>query len=178
MSLIKKKIDSTVVLSTLWIFAMLNYLYCDVMAIMDSNLKKEQKINKKSFYKKGIYNSRKTKGSILKIMSMWIISVLVFILLSGCNDPKYLKTIAINEPDLSKIEDGEYKGYYKLNLPPGYFIGQPSAEVSVTVKDNKMVKIDLFGPIKNNLQTVAEQIIKEQKIDYDAITSGTFTKIP
>jgi hypothetical protein len=27
-------------LSTLWIFATLNYLYCDIMSLMDSNLLK------------------------------------------------------------------------------------------------------------------------------------------
>lgn len=32
------KIDRKVLLSTLWIFAILNYLYCDVVSFMDSNL--------------------------------------------------------------------------------------------------------------------------------------------
>lgn len=30
--------DRKVLLSTLWIFAMLNYLYCDIASLMDSNL--------------------------------------------------------------------------------------------------------------------------------------------
>jgi|TARA_R110000737_G_scaffold327084_4_gene341158 hypothetical protein len=33
-----KQIDRKTMLSTLWIFAMLNYLYCDIMGLMDSNL--------------------------------------------------------------------------------------------------------------------------------------------
>lgn len=33
--------DRKVILSTLWIFAMLNYLYCDVMSLMDPNLLKQ-----------------------------------------------------------------------------------------------------------------------------------------
>ena len=33
-----KKIDTKVVLSTLWLFALLNYLYCDLLSLMDSNL--------------------------------------------------------------------------------------------------------------------------------------------
>jgi len=37
----KEKIDRNVVLSTLWIFVMLNYLYCDVIGLMDSNLLKQ-----------------------------------------------------------------------------------------------------------------------------------------
>ena len=32
------KQDPRVILSTLWIFAMLNYLYCDVMSLMDASL--------------------------------------------------------------------------------------------------------------------------------------------
>ena len=30
--------DRKVILSTLWIFAMLNYLYCDILALMDPDL--------------------------------------------------------------------------------------------------------------------------------------------
>ncbi len=33
--------DRKVILSTLWIFVTLNYLYCDVMGLMDSNLLKQ-----------------------------------------------------------------------------------------------------------------------------------------
>ncbi|MBU2558532.1 MAG: hypothetical protein KJ578_12200 [Bacteroidetes bacterium] len=36
-----KKIDRKILLSTLWIFAILNYLYCDIMGIMDVNLLKQ-----------------------------------------------------------------------------------------------------------------------------------------
>jgi len=36
-----KKIDRKIVLSTLWIFAILNYLYCDIMGLMDVNLLKQ-----------------------------------------------------------------------------------------------------------------------------------------
>jgi len=33
-----KKIDKKILLSTLWIFVTLNYLYCDLIGLMDSNL--------------------------------------------------------------------------------------------------------------------------------------------
>jgi hypothetical protein len=36
-----KQIDNKILLSTLWIFAILNYLYCDIMGIMDVNLLKQ-----------------------------------------------------------------------------------------------------------------------------------------
>lgn len=36
-----KKIDRKIALSTLWIFAILNYLYCDIMGLMDANLLKQ-----------------------------------------------------------------------------------------------------------------------------------------
>ena len=35
------KTDRKILLSTLWIFAILNYLYCDIMGIMDVNLLKQ-----------------------------------------------------------------------------------------------------------------------------------------
>lgn len=38
---ITNAIDRRIILSTLWIFAVLNYLYCDVVSFMDSNLLKQ-----------------------------------------------------------------------------------------------------------------------------------------
>jgi hypothetical protein len=35
-----KKIDTSVLLSTLWIFVILNYLYCDLIGLMDANFLK------------------------------------------------------------------------------------------------------------------------------------------
>jgi hypothetical protein len=35
------KLDKKSLLSTIWIFAVLNYLYCDVVGLMDSNLLKQ-----------------------------------------------------------------------------------------------------------------------------------------
>jgi hypothetical protein len=35
-----KKIDTRVLLSTLWIFVILNYLYCDLIGLMDANFLK------------------------------------------------------------------------------------------------------------------------------------------
>ena len=35
------RIDTKVLLSTLWLFAVLNYLYCDVVGLMDANLLKQ-----------------------------------------------------------------------------------------------------------------------------------------
>jgi hypothetical protein len=36
-----EKLDTKVKLSTLWLFALLNYLYCDLIGLMDSNLLKQ-----------------------------------------------------------------------------------------------------------------------------------------
>jgi hypothetical protein len=35
------KIDTKVKLSLLWLFAILNYLYCDIVELMDANLLKD-----------------------------------------------------------------------------------------------------------------------------------------
>lgn len=36
-----KNIDTNILLSMLWLFAILNYLYCDIVGLMDSNLLKQ-----------------------------------------------------------------------------------------------------------------------------------------
>ncbi|MCF7826331.1 MAG: DUF6326 family protein [Candidatus Marinimicrobia bacterium] len=39
--MLNKRMDQRIVLSTLWIFVTLNYLYCDLMGLMDANLLKQ-----------------------------------------------------------------------------------------------------------------------------------------
>ena len=57
MILKNNKIDKKVLLSTLWIFAILNYLYCDIMGIMDVNLLKQ--------YLTGIVNGMEMNENLL-----------------------------------------------------------------------------------------------------------------
>lgn len=49
--------DKKVLLSTLWIFAILNYLYCDIMGLMDVNLLKQ--------YLTGIVNGMEMNENLL-----------------------------------------------------------------------------------------------------------------
>lgn len=39
--MLNKRMDQRIVLSTLWIFVTFNYLYCDLMGLMDANLLKQ-----------------------------------------------------------------------------------------------------------------------------------------
>ena len=50
-------IKTEILLSTLWIFAILNYLYCDIMGIMDVNLLKQ--------YLTGIVNGMEMNENLL-----------------------------------------------------------------------------------------------------------------
>jgi Family of unknown function (DUF6326) len=65
--------DRKVLLSTLWVFVVLNYLYCDVVSLMDPNLLKQ--------YLTGTVGSMKfTPGLLLGagvLMAMWIAMVLL-----------------------------------------------------------------------------------------------------
>jgi Family of unknown function (DUF6326) len=69
-----EKIDKKVLLSTLWIFVTLNYLYCDLMALMDSNLLKQ--------YLTGSVNGMSMNENFLLAAALLMEIPIVMILLS------------------------------------------------------------------------------------------------
>lgn len=66
-------IERKVLLSTLWIFVVLNYLYCDVVSLMDSNLLKQYLIG-------SVGGIEFTQGFLLGagvLVAIWIAMVLL-----------------------------------------------------------------------------------------------------
>lgn len=68
------KTDRKILLSTLWIFAVLNYLYCDIMGIMDVNLLKQ--------YMTGMVNGMEMNENLLLAAAILMEIPMVMVLLS------------------------------------------------------------------------------------------------
>jgi hypothetical protein len=66
--------DKRVLLSTLWLFAVLNYLYCDVLSLMDSHLLKQ--------YMTGVVEGMHMTQGVLLGASVFMEISIVMVLLS------------------------------------------------------------------------------------------------
>lgn len=77
----------------------------------------------------------------------------------------------INQVDLTTLEDGSYNGSYNS--------GRWTNEVSVTVKDQKITKIELLKDVTfskpEETQKIFNKVIEEQNVDIDAMSGATVT---
>ena len=112
-----------------------------------------------------------------------LIAAAALAILSGCNDSRVLKKITVSEVNLSTVTNGTYRGNYSLHLPAGTFIGQPSAVVDVSVKDNRYHSIQLVNipvwMITNKgmeINRMLDQILLEQKLNVDSTSGASYTK--
>jgi len=82
-----------------------------------------------------------------------------------------IRNMPIKNISLTKVSDGIYKG--------DAYVGNYTYKVRVTVENHKIIKIEGLDNRKSPYVTYAEgvftKIIKQQKVDVDAITGATTT---
>ncbi|GAA0180181.1 FMN-binding protein [Clostridium sediminicola] len=83
---------------------------------------------------------------------------------------KAINTISIQNVDLSNIKDGTYTGAFSAVTA--------SAEVSVTVEDNKITKIDILKheydwKKAKKAENVIKQVVKKDTLEVDTISGAT-----
>jgi uncharacterized protein with FMN-binding domain len=95
------------------------------------------------------------------------IGVTAYTNIQGINSE--VKSIQVQNIDLSKVRDGVYTGEY-------YFKDIVSAKVEVTVKDNKILNIALVEH-KNGLggkaESITNSVISAQSLDVDVVSGAT-----
>lgn len=87
-------------------------------------------------------------------------------------DLKGLKSLEIEDIDLSKIDNGEYNGEYTA-LPI-------IVETKTYIKDGKIDRIEIIKHINGqgkNAEKIIESIIEKQKINVDTISGATYSSI-
>lgn len=117
-----------------------------------------------------------------RIISMTTVCICIAAL-AGCNDPSILTSITVCEVDLSKVDDGLYRGTYSINIPPGSLVGQPTAVVDVNVAKNRFESIRILTPsewwvtnAETKLALLVEKILAEQKLNVDVVGGASYTK--
>jgi len=107
---------------------------------------------------------------VLPVIIVVIIVVVsgMFYIIRGLDSGSRLEVGSVN---LSLLSDGTYSGQYKA--------GRWSNEVNVTVKENKITKIDIVKDVLFSKQEWSQQILnmvlEKQNIDIDAVSGATVT---
>jgi len=108
-----------------------------------------------------------------RVLPVIIVVILVvvsgmFYIIRGLDSGSRLEVGSVN---LSLLSDGTYSGQYKA--------GRWSNEVNVTVKENKITKIDIVKDVLFSKQEWSQQILnmvlEKQNIDIDAVSGATVT---
>jgi uncharacterized protein with FMN-binding domain len=86
---------------------------------------------------------------------------------SGCMKPA---EVSLHTPDLKKLPDGQYTGSYKI-FPV-------SAAVRVTVKEHRIVSIDIlshFNGKGKEGEKVTGRVIALQSVEVESVTGATYS---
>ena len=111
------------------------------------------------------------KDLALGVVCIMALTAVVFggkYLISVQKYKEVIKEIQIDNVDLSKISDGTYTG-----SSDAIYVG---ANVSVTVKDNKIVEIILLNHNTGrgtSAEVIPEKVIKAQSLQVDTISGAT-----
>ncbi|MCL2244634.1 MAG: FMN-binding protein [Treponema sp.] len=104
-------------------------------------------------------------------MKMRKIILVSFICLSiyGCS--MAYKTLTVQTPDLSQLNNGVYRGSYELTDTP------VKVTLDVFVQDQRISKIELINhtssPIGNKAENIIEKVIEKQSLEIDVIGGAT-----
>lgn len=105
---------------------------------------------------------------IIIILSAFVITVLCVIVGAYLYSKCTVSKIEMNEINISEIKDGQYKGAAEYT--------PVKARVSVTVKDGKILDIDLLEHqtgVGKKAEKVLTEIVNKQTLDVDAISGAT-----
>lgn len=123
----------------------------------------------KPWGKRDVKHHIKQKTIIIVVLPL-IIAGVGFIIINAINLNK-IRHMPIGNVNLAKISDGKYKGQTKT--------GNYTYKVEVEVKDHKIINIKGIENRKSTYVTYAEgvfsKIIRDQKINVDAVTGATTT---
>ena len=117
-----KKMDRKILLSTLWIFAILNYLYCDIMGLMDVNLLKQ--------YLTGSVNGMEMNESFLLVAAILMEIPIAMVLLSRVLNYKANRWANISAGVLMTLVQ---TATLFANVPAKYYLFCSIIEIGTTI---------------------------------------------
>ncbi|BBM18307.1 hypothetical protein G15_1972 [Enterococcus avium] len=106
------------------------------------------------------------------ILIVVVVLVVCIKLGAGILTKRTLKKVKVNELDISKVADGEYKGFAQIK--------PVSAKVQVSVEKGKISTIqikDHMTGLGKNGEKIVNRIIDKQSLEVDAISGATQSSI-
>lgn len=104
-------------------------------------------------------------AALLFVIFIFVASVTVYFT-AGLG---HVKSLEIGHISAEGKEDGYYKGSYEY--------GRWSSVIEVVIRDERIVEINVFEPIKDSKsdvgQTIAERVLESQDTDIDTVTGAT-----
>jgi uncharacterized protein with FMN-binding domain len=108
---------------------------------------------------------------LVSVILATLLASLLFMVIIPEQKYEAIRNMKIDSVDLTKIEDGEYKGQYTY--------GHYTYKVEVNMKDHKItdISVDNGGKSKQSkmAEGVTDKIISQQKIDVDVVSGATTT---
>lgn len=125
-----------------------------------------------------------TKNSLLRIFQLIVLILSLSLVISGCtvistiSTKDFTQSITIQDPDLTSLNDGTYKGTYKIVLPPGVFAIFREITVNVHIASQRYEQIDIEPHIvADDPEWIkfVQRIIEKQSIDVDGVSGATYS---
>jgi uncharacterized protein with FMN-binding domain len=114
------------------------------------------------------------RACVLAIFALWA---------SSCASVPPLAEITVKDVDLPRVVDGIYAGNYRVPVPFGRIIMQPYVALEIRVSKNRFEEISiknlpsfLTDDPKLGLMNLIDLIIKEQRLNVDAVGGASYTK--
>lgn len=101
-------------------------------------------------------------------------TAIVFTRLAAQSEDAYAQLLAgkVSEPDLSVLDDGEFRGAYRV-FPV-------NVELEVGILDNKIQSIEIIKHINGQggpAEAIVDKIIDKQSLQVDTVTGATFSSL-
>lgn len=108
---------------------------------------------------------------LVSLILAGLLTALIFMVIIPEHKNEAVRNMKINNVDLTKLDDGIYKGEYSY--------GHYTYKVEVHLKDHKLIDISVKDGRKSKRAKMAEgvtdKIISQQRIDVDAVSGATTT---
>ena len=98
-------------------------------------------------------------------MKRVILIIFVGLLIIGCSTE--YKSIVTQMPDLTKLNDGIYRGIYDL-------LGTPvKVTLDVNIQNNRILNIEIVEHNCSQIGKKAKNVIEKQSLEIDAVSGAT-----
>ena len=92
----------------------------------------------------------------------------------GCSSTNF-RNITVQTPDLTRVADGTYRGFYDLSGTP------VRVTLDVNVQNHRITSIEIIehrrSPIGRRAENIIETVVERQNLEIDAVSGATASSV-